>query len=260
MSAKPAMTDKGLPVRVGWLADSTDVLGGAELTQAEFRAAAPPGVRVIDCPPDGVVPGLDRYVIQNCVKYQLEDFTNLTARTVKYWHDVGPHLHPGVREWLSVGADQICCSPVQAAYMGLDVPTIPPPVDLARFETAADEAGLRAGSCCVGSWRNFGKGWHRVGQWSQATGEPVDFYGGGQLAPHGSREVPYEAMPSLLAQYHRFVFLPTVIEPFGRLVAEAWAAGCEVVTNGLVGSRYWIEERPEAIGSAAADFWVEVLR
>jgi hypothetical protein len=32
-------------------------------------------------------------------------------------------------------------------------------------------------------------------------------------------------MPALLAQYETFVHLPIVIEPFGRLVAEAWAAG-----------------------------------
>ena len=73
---------------------------------------------------------------------------------------------------------------------------------------------------------------------------PVDFFGDGPFAPQGPRQVPYEAMPALLAQYETFVFLPTVIEPFGRLVAEAWAAGCEIVTNGQVGARWWIEDEP----------------
>jgi glycosyltransferase involved in cell wall biosynthesis len=71
--------------------------------------------------------------------------------------------------------------------------------------------------------------------------------------------VAQDDMPALLARYERFVFLPVVIEPFGRLVAEAWASGCEVVTNGLVGAGYWIAEDPEAIETAAVDFWKVVL-
>jgi glycosyltransferase involved in cell wall biosynthesis len=53
--------------------------------------------------------------------------------------------------------------------------------------------------------------------------------------------------------------LPTVIEPFGRLVAEAWAAGCRIVTNDLVGAKYWIQNDPDAIETAAEDFWKLVL-
>jgi glycosyltransferase involved in cell wall biosynthesis len=79
------------------------------------------------------------------------------------------------------------------------------------------------------------------------------------FAPGESREIPYESMPELLASYERFVFLPSVLEPFGRVVAEAWAAGCEIVTNDLVGAKWWITERPEAIESAAEDFWRVVL-
>jgi glycosyltransferase involved in cell wall biosynthesis len=66
-------------------------------------------------------------------------------------------------------------------------------------------------------------------------------------------------MPALLAEYERFVFLPTVIEPFGRTVVEAWAAGCEIITNGLVGARYWMEEDPGALETAGEDFWRVVL-
>ena len=65
----------------------------------------------------------------------------------------------------------------------------------------------------------------------------------------------YQGMPALLARYSTFVYLPMVIEPFGRVVAEAWAAGCEVITNELVGARYWIEQDPGALETTAGDFW-----
>ena len=74
-----------------------------------------------------------------------------------------------------------------------------------------------------------------------------------------AREVDYDDLPMLLAQYRMFVSLPTVIEPFGRTIAEAWAAGCELVTNRLVGAVHWIENDPDAIRTAAADFWKIVL-
>jgi hypothetical protein len=245
--------------RVGWLADVSNVTGGAELTQAEFKKAAPDGIEIVDCSPGGIVLDLDRYVIHNCVLYPVELLQEINAPTVKYWHDVGPHVQPGVKEWLSDHATQICCSPIQAEHMGLDVQCIPPPVDLSRFEHAAAHMnGNRAGQVSVGSWRNYGKAAHKVVEWSQRNG-PVDFFGDGPFAPTGSTGVPYDAMPRLLAQYERFVFLPMVLEPFGRLVAEAWAAGCEIVTNGLVGARYWIEEGPEAIDTAAEDFWKVVM-
>jgi hypothetical protein len=246
-------------MRVGWLHDAPTYVGGAELTQTEFRAAAPEGVEIVDCPPGGVVAGLDRYAIHNSVTYELADLESVDALAVRYWNDVGPHMHPGVREWLVQHALHVCCSPIQAEYMGIEAVLIPPSVDLKRFSKAAERSnGNRAGAVCVGSWRNYGKAPHRVLEWADQNGG-VDFFGGGVFAPTGSQEVPYEQMPELLARYERFVFLPTVIEPFGRLVAEAWAAGCEVVTNKLVGARYWIEEKPEAIESAAENFWKLVL-
>jgi hypothetical protein len=247
-------------MRVGWLADIPDLPGGAEFTQAEFRAAAPVHVEIVECPPGGVVPGLDYYVIHNSVQYTLADYGVIGATPcLRYWHDVGPWITPECREWLDVNATSICCSPIQAEHMGIEAHVIPPPVDLERFSRAGARVnGHRVGAVCVGSWRNYGKAPHKVAQWA-AQNEPVDFYGGGFLAPPGSEEIAQEKMPDLLARYETFVFLPTVIEPFGRLVAEAWAAGCKIITNELVGAGYWVQENPEAIESAAEDFWSVVL-
>lgn len=245
--------------RVGWLADDASQLGGAELTQAEFRDATPGGIEVVDCPPGGVDDDCDIYVVQNCVKYDLLDLEVVKSRpAVKYWHDVGPWLAEGARELLDKHAAAVCCSPIQADYMGLEhAKLIPPPVALERFADAARGVnGDRAGAVSVGSWRNYGKAPHRAMEWADGN---IDFYGEGPMAPQGCTPVRYEDMPALLARYSTFVFLPAVIEPFGRLVAEAWAAGCEIVTNNLVGALHWIENDPGAIETAAEDFWKVVL-
>jgi hypothetical protein len=264
-------------MRIGWLADTSDMKGGAELTQEEFRAAAPPDIEIVDCPPGEIDTTCDRYVIHNCVRFLLEDFLPLEGRpTVKYWHDVGPWVQDGVRAWLDANATSIYCSPLQYEYMarlggaglgtaslgsvGGNAICIPPPVDLKRFMDAASRVnGDRRGNVCVGSWRNHGKAPHKVAEWALENG-PVQFFGGGVFAPPGSKPVDYEHMPALLASFERLVYLPTVVEPFGRLVAEAWAAGCELVVNGNVGASYWLQEKPEAIETAAEDFWGVVLR
>lgn len=248
-------------MRVGWLVDQAGNPGGAELTQDEFRQAAPEGVEIVDCPAGEVASDCDRYVIHNCVQYTVEDLAAVTGKpAVKFWHDVGPWLQDGVRDWLYTQAQAVCCSPLQADYMGLqDAKLIPPPVDLARFVAAgAKSNGNRKGSVCIGSWRNYGKAPHKAAEWAAGNGG-IDFYGGGPLAPPGSEELAYDQMPAVLAKYQTFVFLPSVLEPFGRVVAEAWAAGCELVVNGLVGAGYWIEENPDAITTAAEDFWTVVL-
>lgn len=246
---------------VGWLVDDTELTGGAELSQAEFRAAAPDGVEVVDCPAGAVAAGLDRYVVHNCVTYTVGDLeATASARVVKVWHDVGPWVDPQVRNWLDTFADAVCCSPAQANYMGLeDAHLIPPPVDLERFRAAATASHGRLGACSIGSWHNPGKAPHRVAEWARSKGGRVDFFGDGPFAPEGCQMLAYQDVADVLASYHTFVFLPQVIEPFGRTVAEAWAAGCEIVTNGLVGAAWWIEQSPRSMDSAARDFWEVVL-
>jgi hypothetical protein len=247
--------------RVGWLVDEGGTVGGAEFTQAEFRAAAPAEVEVVDCPPGGIE-NCDRYVVQNCVTYRdLGDFRAMEGAPVtKYWHDVGPWLAPGVREWLNANARNVCCSPLQADHMRLaDAELVPPPVDLQPFIDAAEGVnGERKGAVSIGSWRNHGKAPHRAAEWGAQHGG-VTFFGNGPLAPPGCVEVPPAGMPAILSGFETFVFLPTVIEPFGRIVAEAWAAGCELVVNAHVGATHWLTEDPGAIDTAAIDFWDLVL-
>lgn len=249
-------------MKVGWLHDGGNAdgtMGGAELTQAEFRAAAPEGVEIIDCAPAEVEPDLDVYVAHNIVYYSLADLAPTKGRLVKYWHDVGPHMSDDVLEQLA-DERQVCCSPLQRGYLGLDeAQLIPPALDLDRFQSAGQQNGRpRRGIVALGPWMNYGKTPRPVLEW--AEDRQVDFFGTGPLAPPGAREVDYDDMPELLAHYETYVHLPLVIEPFGRGVVEAWAAGCKIITNNLVGARYWIEKNPKRLETASEDFWKLVLK
>lgn len=227
--------------------------GGAELTMGEFERAAPQDVEVVPCPPGSVADGCDRYVIGNCVSYSVQDlWPTLEPRAFKYWHDVGPHVQPMVLDELYRHTTPIFCSPLQAKHMGFpDALCVPPALNLQPFRQAAERAGERKGSVAVGAWMNWGKSPERA----REVAPDVEFFGSGPCSPAGSVAVDYDALPELLARYRTFIHLPSVLEPFGRAVVEAWAAGCEVVTNRLVGARHWITEQPDKLDTAADDFW-----
>jgi glycosyltransferase involved in cell wall biosynthesis len=118
--------------------------------------------------------------------------------------------------------------------------------------------GGRSGAVSVGQWRNYGKAPHRAAEWGASTAASTSSARACSRRGDPVRSLT-TTMPALLAQYETFVHLPIVIEPFGRLVAEAWAAGCEVVTNNLVGAKWWITENPDGLYTAGEDFWRTVL-
>ena len=135
--------------------------------------------------------------------------------------------------------------------MGLNGVCVPPALDLGRYRALAT-SNHRAGACCVGRMA-YGKGSERLAEYT----EPVDVYSTVPLASSGNLRYQGEAedVPKVLAQYERFVFLPTAFEPFGRSVIEAWAAGLQLVINRNVGARYWLEHDQQALETAAQDFW-----
>ncbi len=248
-------------MRVGWLADDPGYLGGAELTQQEFAAAAPDEVEIVACPPGEVVAGLDRYVAHNVVHYRSADIP--PGPIVWYHHDLSPHIDPDLRARLDAVATHIFCSPMHRLRYGRDGECVPPPVDLDRYAPTRQIRRNRSGTCSIAGWRGPGKGAQLLKEWADANG-PVDVYGGGDFAPVADSltyrgEIAPEGVASVLHRYERFVFLPTAFEPFCRSVVEAWAAGCEVITNGLVGARHYIERDQDALRTAARDFWRVVL-
>jgi hypothetical protein len=240
-------------VRVCFLHDDPGYIGGAELTMREFRDAAPSHVTFTE-PADAQV-----VVVGNCTSMTPDDVKVLCGRrVVRYYHDLGAHERPAVREWFAEHAEHVFTSPLHREAYGADGAVIPPALALCR-----PPSNGRAGTCSVAAWMNPGKGGQLLSEYAARNGV-MDVYGAGPYVPRGDQVIakgalsPEQVIPTL-ARYRRFVFLPSALEPFGRCVVEAWAAGCEVVTNELVGARYFIEGDPEPLRTAAEDFWGLVL-
>lgn len=243
-------------MRVAWLQDDPGYLGGAELTARELRAAAPDGVEIVDQPPGAPPAEADVAVVHNCMTYRPEDKPQ--GRVVRFVHD---HRGPGPID----SEHRIFYSPLQREHLGLEGTCIPAPLNRERFAPSRQvrRNGKREGAVSIGTFGHPGKGGQLLREWSDANG-PLHLYGAGPFKPQGPNlvqhdPVPFERVPTTLWGYRRFVHLPTEVEAYGRGVAEAWAAGCDLVINGNVGARYWIEENPGAIDTAASDFWEYVL-
>jgi hypothetical protein len=251
-------------MRIGWLHDPVKYMGGAELSGREFRAAAPEGVEVVDCPPGGIETGLDTYVAHNVTRYAPEDFQRIkSAPVVWFHHDLSPWIKPGVQEWLDNEAIHLFCSPAQRDRYGLDGKCIPPALDLDRYRPTRQIRKHRKGAVSIAQWRGPGKGARGIVEWARENG-PLDVYGGGDFIPFGEGlefmgDIAPQNVANVLLNYRTFVFLPTDFEPFCRCVVEAWASGCELVVNRNIGAAYWIQEKPEALRTAASDFWSAVL-
>lgn len=252
-------------MKIGWLQDASDYMGGAELTAKEFREAAPAGVSIVDCPP-GAIKEADAYVVHNCVTYPESTIEAIAGKpVVKYQHDMWPHGSPSLRSWILDNAHMIFCSPVQRARFPYgspaDASNVPPACRLDKIESE------KVGECVwLGHGMNVGKGIGNAVSWANENQVQVDFIGEGPLMPHEEgmvRRLPaieHAQVPSVLATYKSFLFLPTKIEPFGRSVVEAWAQGLNLIVNGLIGATWWIEHAPEALEDPAKAFWMEVER
>lgn len=238
--------------------------GGAELTMEEFAACCPPKVAFTDLPEADVV------VIGNCVQFGPEIIPSLLGRRViRYHHDLARHEDPALREWIDENAEHVFTSPIHRERYGVqwdhgerEAHLIPPALDLAAFRLNREQRRSlkREGIVTLAAWQNPGKGGNLVAETLAQQGLTADCFGTGQFRPTGEHiqhfgEVDRDVLPELLHRYKTFMFLPVAVEPFGRCVVEAWAAGCEVVTNGNVGGMWWVENDPAALDSAGKDFW-----
>ena len=81
------------------------------------------------------------------------------------------------------------------------------------------------------------------------------------ITPHGIRNLAPDEVLDRFERSRRFVFLPTHLEPAGRMPVEARFLGCEVVTNGHVGvagEPWWRlpdDQALEILRDAGPRFW-----
>lgn len=262
-------------VKIGWLQSEIGIIGGSELSYDALLSNAPAWADVLRCPPNKRPPeDIDLFVIQNCTTYGVRWVEELALRpVVKHVRDPWFAGSAALRRWLLDNAALlIFSSPVQIALFDFPFAAphviIPPPVDLRPFWEAALPAGEREGTIFVGRADIF-KGAHAAVDWALRSGEKLDLYGDsrymtfGELPPsirfHG--QVPYHRMPYIMGRAKRYVSFPMWPEAFGRTVAEAWAAGCELlVDKSRIGACWFIENDLEALEFDAAinAFWEAV--
>lgn len=233
--------------------------GGAELAMDEFADLAPDGVNMTS------VEEADTVVIGNCVHVPFDIAGLLEDKVVwRFHHDLARDESPDLWDWLAENARHIFTSPLHVKLYGWQgehnlVPPCPRLTDF-RPNREARRHPKREGIVTVGSWQSQSKGARLVSETIYKNELVADCYGTGAFPPYGDRitqkgPVAHADLPAILHRYEQFIFLPIAPEPFGRCVAEAYAAGCEVMTNDLVGAKWWIENEPDRLWSATEDFW-----
>jgi hypothetical protein len=233
--------------------------GGAELAMDEFALAAPEGVTLTK------LGEADTVLLGNCILLKPEVVEAFEGkRVIRFHHDLARDESDALWDWLDENAEHIFTSPFHRDLYGHypDAHLIPPTPNLKAFRPNRHHRrhGKREGMVAVGSWQSLGKGGNLAADAAYRAGKQLDCYGPGAYPPRGGHvrylgEVDAASLPAILWQYEEFVFLPVAPEPFGRCVAEAWAAGCDVTVNEQVGAKWWIENDPDKLWTAAEDFW-----
>jgi len=247
-------------MNIGWLEDTINYVGGAELDSVAVRDHSPYEITMMA---PGEVADADAYVVANCVFYTPADMEALTPGRpiVKIVNDAWGAGNLDVRKWLLEHANlTVFRSPLHRRRFRPE-PTqwsvmLPSWVDLQRFRDA--DTGEREKAACwvahtLSPQREAGLRAARL--WAERQELPFDAYG------HGTDNGPvsYDEMPALLAGYEWYTHAMGRgdYEPFGRATVEAWAAGCRIAVGEDVGALWWIENQPAALETAATDFWLE---
>lgn len=257
-------------MRIGWLSDSVPIKGGAELAADTLLQGKPEDIEIVPCMPNAIAPDVDVYAIHNCVSYTARDWPILRQKPiVKYVHDVWPRGDFALRTALcNHSKAMIFSSPIHRESLRFRVNCeavyLPNPIDAKPFHDAKKAAIERKHAALWLGRFDIGKGIADAAVWAKNNAVDMDWYGYGYLLADVLATgryrgyVDYANVPGIMAQYEKFVLLPIHCEPYGRVVAEAWLAGCELVINGNVGAAWWIENRPQDVTRGVELFWQTV--
>ena len=225
--------------RIGWLADQVNFTGGAQLSERALMDNVPEWADLVYCPPNKRPLDVGAYIVQNCTQYDARWIEVLARRPViKQIRDPWFAGDVLLRRWLLENSNMLVFnSMTQFKYFGYDCGDTPrafvqPPVDLQRFRDAALPAAERSGAVFVGRVGPT-KGAHLAIDWAMRNNVELDMYGDivhplGRLPDnvHLHGWLSPGRVPYVMGKARYFVFTPTWVESFGRVVAEAHAAGC----------------------------------
>lgn len=258
---------------IGWLSDGDQgFAGGAERSSEGLIVAAPAWAEIVKCPASKRPPDVDAFIVQNSYGYDRRWIEELELKPVikgvrDWWREGDPVL----RRWLLdnskllVFGSQMHLERFEfPIFSGVSCIAVPPPIDLERFRRAAERSKRRSGNIWIGRLGEV-KGLGLAMDWAIREGKTLAVHQNneqrGQVAPgvvfHGP--LAYEDIPDRLAQFEQLVYFPSVPEPFCRVVAEAWGAGCKLfLDNQEVGALEWITRHPDLVGEGVRLFWEKV--
>ncbi len=268
---------------------SLDNLGGAELSLSHHLANAPPGVTVDVMLPDDPV-DLDNYdtvILSNLRPFgglgEKEEYrwARLWANKIKGYrgyvikseHDTHPC---GTRDGKCIQIEPLtnigcrCGRSIPNAFQRLynlcdavrflsplhrnvinqiikiKAPrqyVIASPIDLIPFVNTKPFGQRKHAALITGDWRRIAPEAYSLAEAAGYPVEQIDYL-----------SVSYEDMPALYNQYKAVIIAPAMLHAFCRMVVEAQACGCQVITNNRVGAMSW-DDPIEASRNANEQFW-----
>lgn len=231
-------------MKIGWLANSFDPIGGAELTDATMLKEGSKKHTIIKITPKDDIPPADLYIFSNISKFKEEKLLEAISwkapyktPNINYFHDYEMALLESHPEIISKAELNIFLSPLHRFKMrqfaNCTIPKsicIPSPIDPKEFYNKKNPT--RNGNLYVGHTQAH-KGSEALRQWLiQNPDQTLNHYGAGTINhPRASnhKSLPYKEMADLYNQYDNFVFMPMIAEPFARTVAEAFLCGCQFI-------------------------------
>jgi len=288
-------------VRIGWVNDFAvgSHPGGSTSTQGRAITAAPERAEIVMCSPEaGVDEACDLYVVNNFGRFPLKavEFLRDCGRMVWWLHDCTPPdwmiRTRGVPTFADAAKRVAFLSPMHMEVMrrafGVSVGKrrlryAPCMVDPDPFLSQTAPRDCRPRDAFWMGTYEYHRGPRAALLWAEENGIILDFYGFGEppayLMQSESARVygavgAYE-VPALMGMYRRFVYMPgeavsipgdeVYVEACGRTAVEALLAGCEVVSNGMLGVMSWPwfgvgrEATAAAMREAPGQFWQMVM-
>lgn len=229
-------------MKIGWLANSFDPIGGAEMTDATMIREGEKKHTIIKITPKNNIPKADLYIFSNISKFKEEKILEAIAwkapyKTphINYFHDYEMALMEAHPEIIGNAELNIFLSPLHKdtmmKYVNCVIPKnlcIPSPVSPKQFYDMKQQRNehLYAGHCLPH------KGTVALEKWLEEDKERTLYhYGNGKInhpRAMNYKTEPYKKMNELYNTFKHFVFFPQWNEPFGRTVAEAYLTGCKM--------------------------------